>query len=360
MKNAIFLGAGASKAEGAPLQNELFRDYFKYLRLNYRADDMTAELRTFFFQIFGIDVDCLDLDKIDFPTFEEVLGILDLAEMNGESLIDFTLENRGKNSDRLRMVKVYLILLMAEIISKGLEQYKKIHERLVNNLNSKNLLKKTFFITTNYDILIDNAIARLSVLDGGNAGEFVDYGIELTNFDREKDWHKPTDRATKLFKIHGSLNWLYCNVCKTITCTPFEKGVIRLINNDSNALCKNCKSQLIPIIIPPTYFKKMDNVYLAQIWNNLEQSLRKVENIIFCGYSFPDSDIHIKYLLKRIQTNRDLDKVQKITVINNHPGKIQNIKDEERIRYTRFLGEDLNYTDKSFEDFANNPELFVR
>lgn len=28
MKNVIFLGAGASKADGAPLQNELFREYF--------------------------------------------------------------------------------------------------------------------------------------------------------------------------------------------------------------------------------------------------------------------------------------------------------------------------------------------
>lgn len=32
MKTAIFLGAGASAAEGASLQNELFREYFKLVK----------------------------------------------------------------------------------------------------------------------------------------------------------------------------------------------------------------------------------------------------------------------------------------------------------------------------------------
>jgi len=30
IENAIILGAGASKSEGAPLQNELFKEFFEY------------------------------------------------------------------------------------------------------------------------------------------------------------------------------------------------------------------------------------------------------------------------------------------------------------------------------------------
>ena len=45
---AIFLGAGASKAEGAPLQGELFRDYFSSAIFKSSHDDMDRELATFF------------------------------------------------------------------------------------------------------------------------------------------------------------------------------------------------------------------------------------------------------------------------------------------------------------------------
>jgi hypothetical protein len=52
---AIFLGAGASKAEGAPLQGELFRDYFSSDVFKRSHDNMDRELATFFLEMFQID-----------------------------------------------------------------------------------------------------------------------------------------------------------------------------------------------------------------------------------------------------------------------------------------------------------------
>jgi len=74
---------------------------------------------------------------------------------------------------------------------------------------------------------------------------------------------------------------------------------------------------------------------------------------VFCGYSFPDADIHIKYLLKRAQTNRSI--TQKFTVINNYPGKSPKNCEEEKYRYKRFLGNKVDYLKMSFEEFAENP-----
>jgi hypothetical protein len=54
---AIFLGAGASKAEGAPLQGEVFKEYFKTPVFKGSADEMDRELATFFKEMFQIDVD---------------------------------------------------------------------------------------------------------------------------------------------------------------------------------------------------------------------------------------------------------------------------------------------------------------
>ena len=61
----------------------------------------------------------------------------------------------------------------------------------------------------------------------------------------------------------------------------------------------------VPIIVPPTYFKDMSNVFLSNVWNESEKALRESNNIrFFCGYSFPEADIHIKYIIKRVQTSR--------------------------------------------------------
>ena len=92
-------------------------------------------------------------------------------------------------------------------------------------------------------------------------------------------------------------------------------------------------------MVPPTYFKNMSNVFLATIWNRAEQALRRAEHVIFCGYSFPDADIHIKYLLKRAQTNRAPGAGEAYyTVVNCHPGKDPRAALEEKRRFRRFLG----------------------
>ena len=76
---AILLGAGASKAEGAPLQGELFHDYFSSPSFRKSHARMDRELADFFSDMFHIDVKRGDVSRITFPTFEEVLGLADLA-----------------------------------------------------------------------------------------------------------------------------------------------------------------------------------------------------------------------------------------------------------------------------------------
>jgi hypothetical protein len=83
-----------------------------------------------------------------------------------------------------------------------------------------------------------------------------------------------------------------------------------------------------------------------------------VSRIIFCGYSFPDADIHIKYLLKRAQTNRNTS--LEFTVINHHPGKQASEIELEKCRYKRFLGSAVDFTTKSFEEFVADPLAVLR
>ena len=307
-KTVIFLGVGASVAEGASSQANLFKDYFKSRR-DHR-ENVDNHLTSYFKQFWHIDLATMDLDKAVFPTFEEAIGMLEMARERSEGFHGFY---NNPNSNSIGHTIEDLVFLIAQILHERLQQ-NVFHSKLIDNLNDKDKLNEVTFISLNYDILIDNAIASVYETTGID----LNYAIAFANFSCNGDWHVPMEgRAVELLKVHGSLNWLYCPVCKSIWLTPKEKGVIELISGDAiKNNCKSCGGRKVPVLVPPTYFKVMSNPYLVAVWEKAERVLRECVHIIFCGYSLPDADIHIKYLLKRGQLNR-LSAEPNVTVINH-------------------------------------------
>ncbi|WP_371381429.1 SIR2 family protein [Sporomusa aerivorans] len=351
MKTAIFFGGGASAAEGAPVQSMLFRKYFKALREKKDYSDIKRvnELRAYFKQMFYIDVLNDDLDTVEFPTFEEAIGLLDLAVRKRQSFKNFDLENIASDCNRIGFIRQYLVLLMAEVLEDKTSIVKGLHRLLVDRLGDLGYLTEMVFLSTNYDVLIDRALA-------GREDIVLDYGMEcsLSRFD---DCHGKRMPVVPLYKVHGSLNWSYCPACNSLNVVEDEKGMLKLLADPSPALCSRCRSVKTPVIVPPTYFKDMSNSFLTIVWHKAEASLKDIGHLIFCGYSFPDADMHIKYLLKRIQTSRD-DQL-KITVINNYPGKETETCEEEKNRYMRFLGTHVCFAKDTFEEFCEHPEMHI-
>jgi len=338
IEDVIFLGAGASAADGAPIQNNLFKSYFEN---GINQDPICANLSQFFKDFFGIDTS-QNLDNIVFPTFEEILGILEFALSRNESFKNYSLTHLAP---KVQTIREQLILLIARILKEKLQFGRQVHDSLITRLLQQSRLRKTAFISLNYDILIDNSLTDI------HHSMDLDYGVPFSNFGRRNDWHKPRpNRSVRLFKLHGSLNWLYCSTCISLTITPKEKSVSTIADNPIR--CRQCQTESIPIIIPPTFFKVMSNHFLQQIWRKAEFALSKAKRIIFCGYSFPDADIHIKYLLKRVEINRS--STPDIFIFNNHHGKQEEIKRQEKERYERFFSDKhkVHYLDKSFQDFC--------
>lgn len=178
------------------------------------------ELATFFSQFYGIDVDHGDLDKILFPTFEEILGILELAESQEESFRDWPGPHLIKDgTSRIRHVHDLLVFLIGEILDHALTNQPNVHRRLLVSLDSMGQLEKTAIFSFNYDILADNAM-----LD--HLGDLkTDYGIDFVNQERPS---KTDPRRMLLLKLHGSLNWLYCPTCRDMEITPHEKGAMKI------------------------------------------------------------------------------------------------------------------------------------
>lgn len=349
IEEIIFLGAGASAAEDAPVQRNLFSEYFSgpsttSERITLKRNEA---LKGFFSNFFGIDTSPPAADTT-WPTFEEALGVIELAINRRECY-------RGYSEHSLKEVRDALILLIAEVLEEKLRNPpragKCFHNQLVERLFAKGTLITTCFISLNYDILIDNA------LEDDFKDLQPDYGVIVTH-PRQGEERRERANKVKLYKLHGSLNWLYCPTCIRLILHPGEKAVV----SREGTSCSRCKTPIVPLLIPPTFFKVMENCYLQQIWHVAQDAFNQAQRIYFCGYSFPDADMHIKYLIKRAELNRKSD--WEIFIINNQStlpsnDKASLLKDQRKKElwklYHRFFNQKtskVKFTTLSFQDFC--------
>jgi hypothetical protein len=305
---------------------------------------MEGDLATYFDVMWGINVGTDNLQAASFPTFEEALGLLELAEDRGEFFRGFG--GLHQEVPRGRELQSHLITLIAIYLERRLRNPNNHHRALVDRLRHLGLLPKTAFVSLNYDILIDNALETQ-----GSTG--IDYGVPFSN-------HANAVRgaAVPLLKLHGSLNWLYCPTCNALDHYPEQKVAAHLPIDPHRGVCSRCQEPRVPILIPPTFFKVMSNIFLQQIWKQTEDELRRAARIIFCGYSFPDADLHVKYLLKRAEVNRN-DRPPRVFVLNEHPGKTDEAIRIEQDRYGRFFREknEVIWVHAGFQQFAEDPRV---
>lgn len=361
INTVIFLGAGASASEKAPLQGELMREIKNLASSGRICDIVTTDLSVFdnlasdylnnsqldtngqstgFYNPDNLTLQDLFKDFWDidlrsprhkpnaiYPTLEECLGVLDLAILNSKSFKKYSLE-------AIRKARDFIIYLIARVLDEKLVfSESSVHTKLIKRLDNEDTLKSTAFISLNYDILIDNAIMRYH--NSKREDELshmeipIEYGIKLNLFDSTA---KFMDDSIKLLKIHGSMNWLYCPTCNEITLTPFSESVSTIVEPDVN--CQTCESSYSPIIVPPTYYKDMSNNHLQNIYWEADNLLRKASKIFFCGYSFPDADMHIKYLFKRMELNQA--KKREIYILNFHEEKKQKWETGENIDLIKY------------------------
>ena len=166
----------------------------------------------------------------------------------------------------------------------------------------------------------------------------------------------PTTKRPRLriAKIHGSINWLYCDNCRSMYWFPPDESLKiadqilgpeewkriapRAPANAKEQLeCDHCERvKLGTRIATFSYRKALDFPMFHQSWNNAETLLVNARRWVFIGYSLPAADYEFKYLLKRIELAR----------ANNPPDIILvtggDAADITRKNYRRFFGNLLN------------------
>lgn len=302
-KNLFIFGAGASKADHVPLQDELISEILNFLE---NIEDIhkfpsVNSLKNFLHKMYPIAIE--SRDNLLYPTFEEILGLLQFALNRDESF-------KGFSQDQLREFINLIIAFMAVVIKEKVNTSNKVNEKFIIELfknfkkqqqdlelnkTMEKFAQENFFLNINYDTLLDKALYNLKNQYGFNG---IDYCLEI------KDSNIPS-KDIKLFKPHGTLNWLICKSCGIKTIGPLDigfeyyKGLIIPGSGLNN--CPLCKVKKYAIIIPPTFFKELNNVLIRNILTNLEEHLKEVQNLIFIGYSFPEADLHLKYVFKKAQ-----------------------------------------------------------
>ena len=321
-KITFLLGAGTSAPSGIPTVDILLSELWK------RARKIGRE----------------DLDKLaDWCNEQEITNIEDLlttayisnfAAKNRSitSLFDYFLFSGGRHlsdeeeysirhrrSVRTSLIDVSSISFLQDTLQTlfGLLTSTMIsarpnptHEAIVEFIKKHN---KISIITTNYDGCMDEALLKARISLKGTIAS-----------DIEED----NPNAVDLIKMHGSINWAYCDSCQDVR----EFDLIELkkmyekdkISYPVLGICKNCGGLRRPLLVPPLSFKFLMFPHLVDIWNSARQSIEKAEYLIIVGYSFSEADT---YIIKIISRSMSMNKNQIMIIVNTDSSLVPNLRD---------------------------------
>lgn len=334
------LGAGASKAAipNAPLMAQLLPEVLELFRREplYSEDPWQSRVR----RINHFIHDFFQLNPGDLPNLEDILTQLDDAILERRPL------SKQYDIPYLRTLREDLVFAICEILRIKLmfmeDRGRQLMERFVQGLRPNDSI-----LSLNYDIIVDNALASHSytrpalLIDYGLA---VRYALESDHILREYNLSAEPQQnpPPPLYKLHGSLNWLYCPSCQQLDVTIGEKGVHYIYEEGSHYACPVCQVRYDPLIITPTLLKTYDNMLLRQVWRGAEDKVAKADEVVFIGYSLPDADVQLRCMLKRAlfrNRNRQLNgrgrpTTCKISVVGNSPPN-----NETHKRYMKQFGE---------------------
>ncbi|WP_415905695.1 SIR2 family protein [Neptuniibacter sp. QD48_55] len=357
----FFLGAGASYSDGVPLQKDIVPEILSPKDEEFDNSELRKIVCAFITNNFSYSE-----ESNTYPSLETIFSYIDYFIDNDVALCKvYTLE-------KLRLLKESLVKLIYFITSKSAKSPLTKREREVKGRENDSVYsflweraietnRNFSIITTNYDNQIDDAFDRWLYPRHG----LIDYCIDFLNYTKEDgligfdwwvnprepipDWDNCDPRPIKLIKLHGSLNWKYCNCCSQAVLTPWNKHIDLdtgelprfdpswMGDIDNAELCPRDGYPLSTLIVPPTHSKILKHPVVQNLIYEAQLEIRSAKKIVFIGYSFPDADIHIKaFFAKNLRNDAEL------TVVNPY------LTEAARQAY-RGLSSKVEFIEDSFE-----------
>jgi hypothetical protein len=192
---------------------------------------------------------------------------------------------------------------------------------------------RTTCITLNYDTLLEKLIfSSCRPNENQNFESFYEAPIQpISNRYYLKTKPQPnnvTEKIISIFKLHGSINWFWDGI------SPSDP--VYCIHN--TLVIEPTTESLVPYIIPPLLNK--DSFYngtiLKTIWRFAHISLKMAQEIYIIGFSLPETDISVKFLLQdSLYGNKDV----RIFVINTDcnpdlKNRYENVFNKQQLDFT--------------------------
>ena len=346
----FFFGAGASVADGVPLQACLLPKALSQSRV--RESHVGREVIKFLERFFG-----LDSARYQMPSLETVFAFLHYFISRHEHI------DSEHSVSRLREIQECLVNVIHYVIGQRGTNDASTHRAFWKVVGSRN--RNVSMVSLNYDSALDEAF---DCLYPNHA--YIDYCIKLLNYDFAKDmgfdwWDDPSQPVTswegnpvpiKILKLHGSVNWKFCRSCRRVLLTPWsteidlEQGTFFSHFRGDDGLtaeyrCPVDGCRFETLILPPSYVKDLRNPVVSMIGSEIEQELRIAKKVVFVGYSLPDADVHVRALFAK-----SLSRDTQIVVVN------PDTHDAFQARYG-YLAERVSFLNQTFDSFVLSESL---
>jgi hypothetical protein len=290
----LILGAGASRKAGAPLMAD-FLDVANDLWKRGQVDDVGESFSVVFRGISTLQR-VHSKSVLDINNVESVFASFEMARIL-RRFADYQLEEVDALVEAMRVLIVRTIEHTLLFPQHGgrlsvPEPYSGLPQ-LTSFLTTKAVPKHSVaLITFNYDLAADFAFS--------NSGVPITYALES-----EDTQHAD---ATPLLKLHGSLNWGWCDTCSRTVPWMLSDYMLNHRLPDAKRVRLPVGSQISkysshghplrsePVLIPPSWNKSAYRGSLQSVWARAAHELSEAENLIVCGYSLPPSDEFFKYL----------------------------------------------------------------
>ena len=374
-KVAVFLGAGASKTFGWPLTNELLpiilgglidKDLFEDVRINKKRGKNAADRKLLKKALLALcpgiilNQKFLKECKHRLPLVTSLLSMLDFSLMSGHAIVS------GLTPEELTDARILLERAIYEAIAHEEEEESPHYwpPRRSNELapqltqwldRTRRDQTQVAVITSNYDVAVEQAwgFKRSSMLHISSLG--VDFGFDWTwpSSVKLKVLTRPARPKRRLYKLHGSTNWLRCGLCDRMYIDPSLVDIAifaydREIRERNMCHCQHAKLEVQ--IVSPSFVREVQSPNLISVWQRALNWFRQSEDWIVIGYSFPDEDLNIRSLFTRALASAE--RPPHITAIQF------GVNEQTRTRYEAFFPmEQLTFLTCGLEAFLQTTNI---